>query len=261
MLFIAVLIVIGSVLTDRFARSTNFLNIYEQSTDLALVSLGQTLTILTGGIDLSVGSQISLLSVLTSGLINGDGSLVLPVCAGVIALGVLIGVVNGLGVVFLRIHPLIVTLGMGAVLQGVALLYALGPAGSTPDGFDALAYSRVGGLSVSATITVLLYLLVAFLMRRTATGRAIYATGDEPAAAVLLGLPVRRVTVLVYALCGFSVRSRRFISSRASAPDSLTRAPTTRWNPSRPWWSVGQCSAEGAAASSARCWVPIFCPS
>jgi ribose transport system permease protein len=202
-LFIAVLIVIGSVLTDRFARSTNFLNIYEQSTDLALVSLGQTLTILTGGIDLSVGSQISLLSVLTSGLINGDGSLVLPVCAGVIALGVLIGVVNGLGVVFLRIHPLIVTLGMGAVLQGVALLYALGPAGSTPDGFDALAYSRVGGLSVSATITVLLYLLVAFLMRRTATGRAIYATGDEPAAAVLLGLPVRRVTVLVYALCGF----------------------------------------------------------
>jgi ribose transport system permease protein len=88
-LFIAVLIVIGSVLTDRFARSANFLNIYEQSTDLALVSLGQTLTVLTGGIDLSVGSQISLLSVLTSGLINGDGSMVLPVCAGVIVLGVL----------------------------------------------------------------------------------------------------------------------------------------------------------------------------
>jgi ribose transport system permease protein len=201
-LFIIVLIVIGSSITDRFARSANFLNIYEQSTDLALVSLGQTLTILTGGIDLSVGSMISLLSVLTSGLINSDQSMVLPVCAGVILLGLVIGAINGLGVVFLRIHPLIVTLGMGAVLQGSALLYANGPAGGTPDGFDSLAYGRVGGISIGATITLVLYLIAAFLMRRTSTGRAIYAVGDEPAAAVLLGLPVRRVTVLVYAVSG-----------------------------------------------------------
>jgi ribose transport system permease protein len=202
-LFIIVLIVVGSTITDRFARGENFLNIYEQSTDLALVSLGQTLTILTGGIDLSVGSMISLLSTLTSGLINSDQSMVLPVCAGIILLGLAIGAINCLGVVFLKIHPLIVTLGMGAVLQGVVLLYARGPAGGTPDGFDFLAYGRIYDVSFGATITIVLYLIVALLMRKTATGRAIYAVGDEPAAAVLLGLPVRRVTVLVYALSGF----------------------------------------------------------
>ena len=70
--------ILGCTVTNRFGTTRNILNIYEQSTDLALVSLGQTLAVLTGGIDLSVGSMISLLSVLTSGLINSNGDLVIP---------------------------------------------------------------------------------------------------------------------------------------------------------------------------------------
>src|ERR1700744_4091408 len=125
--------ILGCLVTDRFGTTRNILNIYEQSTDLALVSLGQTLAVLTGGIDLSVGSMISLLSVLTSGVINSNGDLVIPVCAGVILLGLVIGIINGLGIVVLRVHPLIVTLGMGAILQGAALLYTLAPVGGVPD--------------------------------------------------------------------------------------------------------------------------------
>ena len=195
--------ILGCAITDRFGTSRNILNIYEQSTDLALVSLGQTLAVLTGGIDLSVGSMISLLSVLTSGVINSNGDLVIPVCAGVIVLGLVIGIINGLGIVVLRVHPLIVTLGMGAILQGAALLYTLAPVGGVPDGFDYLAYGRVFDISVGATICVGIYLLASLLLRRTATGRNIYAIGDDRPAAVLLGLPVRRTIVLVYALSGF----------------------------------------------------------
>src|SRR6266404_7337940 len=76
----------GAALTDRFLSLGNIVNVYEQSTDLALVSLGQTLAILTGGIDLSVGSLISLTSCLTSGLINGDPNRVMPVVLAVLAL-------------------------------------------------------------------------------------------------------------------------------------------------------------------------------
>jgi ribose transport system permease protein len=202
LLLILAIVILGCVGTSRFGTLDNLFNIYEQSTDLALVSLGQTLAVLTGGIDLSVGSMISLLSVLTSGLIDSNGDLVLPVCAGVILLGLAIGFVNGLGIVLLRVHPLIVTLGMGAILQGAALLYTLSPVGGVPDGFDFLAYGRVWNISVGASIVVLVYLLASLLMRRTATGRYIYAIGDDRPAAALLGLPVRWTTLLVYMLSG-----------------------------------------------------------
>src|SRR5271167_3000199 len=86
LVLIAVLLIVGVSMSDRFGTARNLWNVYEQSTGLALVSLGQTLVILTGGIDLSVGSMISLLSGLISGSIDGDGALVLPVLAGVIVL-------------------------------------------------------------------------------------------------------------------------------------------------------------------------------
>ena len=198
------LFVLGASVSDRFATTGNMLNVYEQSAGLALVSLGQTLTILTGGIDLSVGSVISLLSMLTSGLIAGDEAMVLPVVAGVLVLGALIGAANGVTIVATGVHPLIVTLGTGAIVQGVALLYGLGPVGSVPISFDAFAYGTFpGGISIGATVALALFLLVSFFLNNTRTGRRIYAIGDDPHAADLMGLPRRRILVGVYAASGF----------------------------------------------------------
>lgn len=199
-----ILVIIGVAVSDRFGTSRNMLNVYEQSTGLALVSLGQTLAVLTGGIDLSVGSVISLTSMLTSGLINGDQAMVLPVIAGVLALGIVIGAVNGGIIIVTGVHPLIVTLGTGAILQGIALLYGLGPIGKVPKEFDYFAYGRLpGGLSVGATFAVVLFILVGFLLARTRTGRYIYAVGDDPHAATLMGLPKSRIIMLVYMSVGF----------------------------------------------------------
>jgi ribose transport system permease protein len=202
-LLIGAIYCIGALLADRFLSLGNILNVYEQSTDLALVSIGQTLTILTGGIDLSVGSLISLVSCLTSGLINGDPDRVIPVAAAVLTLGALVGIVNAGLVVGLRVHPLIVTLGTGAILQGVALLYALGPVGKVPRSFTFLAYGRVAGFPLGATIAVLLCVLVALLLRYIPLGRQIYAVGDDDNAARLAGLPRTRILILVYGCSGF----------------------------------------------------------
>jgi ribose transport system permease protein len=177
--------------------------VYEQSTDLALVSIGQTLTILTGGIDLSVGSLISLTSCLASGLINGDPDRVLPVAALVLALGTCVGLLNAALVIGLRVHPLIVTLGMGAVLQGVTLLYAMGPVGKVPPNFNFLAYGRIADLPLGATIAAMLCILVALLLRYLPLGRQIYAVGDDDNAARLTGLPRTRVLMFVYGCSGF----------------------------------------------------------
>jgi len=194
---------IGAAVSDRFLTFNNFLNVFEQTTDLALVSIGQTLTILSGGIDLSVGSLISLTACLTSGLINNSPDRVVPVVLVVLAVGMLVGFVNAGLVVALRVHPLIVTLGMGAVLQGVTLLYALGPIGRVPRGFNFLAYGRMYGLPLGATIAVLLCLLIALLLRYFPLGRQIYALGDDANSARLVGLRRTRILMLVYGTSGF----------------------------------------------------------
>ena len=117
------LLLFGMSLNRRFFTAVNLLNVLEQSVSLSLVSLGQTLTILSAGIDLSVGSLISLLSVLTSGLIDGKLDNVLEVSILIFLIGGMIGVVNAIIIIKSKVHPLIVTLGMGAVIQGVTLIY------------------------------------------------------------------------------------------------------------------------------------------
>lgn len=201
---IALLLVVGRTASDRFGTSRNLLNVYEQSAALVPVSVGQTIVVLTGGIDLSVGSAISLLSELTSGLIDGRGSLMVPVAVGVVLLGLLIGAVNGACVVLLRVHPLVVTLGTGAALQGLTLLYSSRPPGRLPDSFSEIAYGRVAGIPIGASLGVLLVVLTALALHSTRLGRYVYAIGGSEPAARALGLPRNRVLPLVYALCGAS---------------------------------------------------------
>jgi ribose transport system permease protein len=232
-LLLIVLLIVGAALSDRFRTIGNLLNVYEQSTGLGLVSLGQTLTILTGGIDLSVGSLISLLICLIAGILDGDPTYLYPVLAGALLLGTLIGAVNGLAIVLLGVHPLIITLGMGAILQGVTLLYALGPVGSVPDGFDTLAYGTFGNVPAAATVTVGVFIIVALLLHYTRTGRYIYAVGDDPSAARLMGLPRSQIIVLVYAAAGFFAAvtaiylAARFGSGQPYAGSNYTLASIT----------------------------------
>lgn len=100
-------------------------------------------------------------------------------------------------------HPLIVTLGMGATLQGVTLFYAMGPVGKVPRNFTYLAYGRVAGLPLGATIAVLFCFLVALFLRYLPLGRQIYAVGDDDNAARLAGSPRTRVLTFVYGCSGF----------------------------------------------------------
>lgn len=197
------LMITGTVISDRFRTLPNAVNILEQSTALGLVSLGQTLVVLTGGIDLSLGSLVSLASVLLSGLTNGDPSMMYVAIALVLLLGIAIGLINASIYIWLKIHPLIVTLGMGAVLQGITLLYTQGPIGKMPRGFDDLAYGRVYGMPIGAVTVILLFLVMAWFLRNVPFGRYIYATGDDAEAAKLLGLPRKRVLFFAYGFCGF----------------------------------------------------------
>ncbi|MFM0381305.1 ABC transporter permease [Paraburkholderia strydomiana] len=195
---LVLLLIAGAYASDRFATVGNLLNVHQQATGLALVALGQTLAILTGGIDLSVGSLISASATLTSGLADNPHGGWTSAIVVVLLLSAVVGLINGGLVLRLKVHPLIVTLGMGAVLQGGILYYSLGPAGNVPDGFDSIAYGRFVNIPVTATIVVLLYFALSFFMRRTRLGHYIYMVGDDEHAANLTGVPKARVILFVY---------------------------------------------------------------
>lgn len=199
---ILVLTIFGMIVSDRFGTTSNAVNILEQSTALALVSLGQTLVIITGGIDLSVGSMVSLASVLLSGITNGDPVMMWVAIGVILALGIVVGLINAGASFYLGVHPLVVTLGMGAILQGVTLLYTQAPIGKMPKGYDELAYGRVLGLPIGAVFTIAAFVLTAIFLRKVPLGRYIYATGDDATGAALMGLPRRKVLFVVYAFCG-----------------------------------------------------------
>jgi ribose transport system permease protein len=198
------LFVTGMVLADRFGTANNVSNIYRYSAPLLFASLGQTLVILTGGIDLSIGSIISIAAVLTSGQIDGKPELVIPVILGVLLLGLLIGLLNGFLVNVLKVHPLIITLGMSAILQGVALLYSMNPVGSVPPDFEDFAFGTIVGLPFGALVATLLLIFVALALKYTRTGRQFYAVGANRVSAQLAGLSVNRVTLIAFTFSGFT---------------------------------------------------------
>lgn len=214
---IACLTVAGVLLSDRFGTLRNFSNLFGQAAFLAIIAIGQTLPVLSRGIDLSIGSVIAFAAVLTSGLIDNDPSMMLPVTALVLVLGVAVGMVNATASHFLKVHPLIITLGMAAVLRGVMLVYSDTPVGGTPEDYATFAMGRImleeegltidiwsgSGLSLAGVFCLLLYLLVYFFLKRTRSGRNIYAVGGDPDAARLSGISVYRTLLVTYGFSGF----------------------------------------------------------
>ena len=221
-------VAVGLSVEQRYGSPNNLANVLEQSTALAIVALGQMLVVAAGGIDLSVGALIGLGAVLTSGLIQGDPSKVWLVSFGVVALTTLVGAVNGLVIVWSRVHPLVVTLGTAAIATAVAQLYSLGPAGSVPDGFSGIAYARVAGVPASTVAMLATYVAVGWWLRSSVAGRHIVAVGDDVRAARLIGLPVHRLTMATYAASGFFCGlASLYLVSRFGVGQPLTGAEYT----------------------------------
>lgn len=191
---------------ERFLTEENLTNVLRQQSMLGLVALGMTFVILTGGIDLSVGSLVAVAAVAAASL-AGQGVLV-ALLAG-IGFATALGLVNGLVIAKARIQPFIVTLAMMIAARGLALVYTGEKTVSVPrgaEGFSELGRGRVdlGVFSVPYPVLILLaaYAVAWVVLNYTRFGRHTYALGDSEEASRLLGLNVGRVTVGVYALSG-----------------------------------------------------------
>lgn len=187
----------------RFGTPDNFVSIAVAAAPFALIALGQTLVILTGGIDLSVGSVIALSAMTAAVVVKGHPDRVW-LCVLVAALvGLLAGAINGALVSRLNVPPFIATLGMLTLAAGLAYVVGDGaPINGLPAEFGAIANTSVVGLTIPVIVMIVGILVLALVMSRSAYGMRIYAVGGNRVAAEIAGVKVRRVLLSVYALSG-----------------------------------------------------------
>jgi ribose transport system permease protein len=183
----------------RFWSAGNLSNVLTATVVLGLAALGQHLIVLSGGIDLSVGSLATLTCLLTAVLLNGYPIRTVPVVIGMLLLGLAVGAVHGLLVAVARIPAFIVTLATSFMLQGAAFLVSTRPAGQVTSALATVGLQRVGPFPVALAVLAVAVGVVAFLLRGTVFGRNLLAVGGDAPAARANGVPVERTLVQAYA--------------------------------------------------------------
>jgi ribose transport system permease protein len=205
-LLILILLVISvSAVTPSFYSPINLGNILAQVAVIATVAVGQHVVILTRGIDLSVGANLALATVM-GGLTYRVADSALAVALAIVGAATLVGLANGLAYVYGRLpHPFIITLATLSICRGLALQLSVGHTTmrGMPDGINLLGDSSFWVIPNSFYVVAATVALVAVLAKKIVWGRWIYAVGGSPNAAVGMGIPIRGVLVSVYALSGF----------------------------------------------------------
>jgi len=198
LIFIAVLI----LTTNDFLTLTNLDNLIRQVAVFAILSVGQLFVILTGGIDLSVGSILGLSGGVTALLLASGVPIPITILAGLGA-GLAVGLVNGMLVTRLKLPPFIATLGMLGVARGLVLLLTSAKTiAPLPDAFNNIANGFILGLPSLFWILVLVTIVAAFVLGRSVFGRYVYAVGSNAESARLSGVPVNLVLLAVYSISG-----------------------------------------------------------
>lgn len=204
-LLILVLLILGiSLLTPNFLKLGNIGNILAQTAVIAIVALGQQLVILTRGIDLSVGANLALATVV-GGLVYRWADSSVLVIAAMLASGALVGFINGAVYVFGRLpHPFIITLATLSICRGLALELSVNHTTmrGMPSGVTFLGESSLLGVPNSFYIVLGVALIVLVMTKSMVWGRWTYAVGGNPKAAVEMGIPVKWVLVSTYVIAG-----------------------------------------------------------
>jgi ribose transport system permease protein len=197
--------VIMSIVSDRFFTTSNIYNIVAQSAVVGIAAVGGTLIIITGGIDLSVGSSLGMSGIFAAlAMQSGQGAVVGIIVA--VAVSVLVGMFNGASVTLLKLAPFIVTLAVLGMARGLTLQVSQGQSiYNLPTGFTALGGGTIAGVPISAIVTVIAFILGHILLTKTTFGHRVFAVGGNREAARLSGINVNRVTFFVYAIAGVCV--------------------------------------------------------
>ncbi|MDF2889379.1 MAG: inner-rane translocator [Lacrimispora sp.] len=202
-LILLIICLFAAFLSKSFLTISNLFNVFKQVTVAGIIGCGMTFVILTGGIDLSVGSILGLSGVVASGVLASTGNTFLAVTTAV-AIGTVCGAANGFFISQCGIPPFIATLGTMTLLRGCVLIYTKGsPIPVKSEVYKFIGKGSVIGVPVPVIILILLFLAAHYILTQTRFGRSIYALGGNREAARLSGISVKRTEWIAYIMNGF----------------------------------------------------------
>lgn len=194
------LLMAAQMISPGYLKPTHVAGILRLASFMGIAAIGQNLTILTGGIDLSIANTITFANVIAAQIMMGRNENMPAAIAAVLAVGIAVGLMNGAGIHWLKIPPFIMTLGVGTVIQGIFLIYTKGaPKGNAAPLLKAICgQSLVGIVSGIVLIWALMAVIAILVLKKTPYGRKLYSVGINEQAARFSGIHTGRVTFSVY---------------------------------------------------------------
>lgn len=198
-----------------FLTVSNIVSMLQRSVALGIVSAGQTVAILAGSLDLSVSYLISLSSLVAAEVMDGQAGNMIPGILAVVGLGVIVGLGNGIVITKLRVNAFIATLGTGLIIKGYMDNRYNGPAGSIPESFEDLGYTRFGFLPVSVLLLAAVVVVIYLLLRYSRFGFRLYAVGGDEEVSRLSGVRTHRTIIAAHVVCSIcAALTGLFLASR-----------------------------------------------
>ena len=202
--FLIGILILAAVVSPKFFQTRNLFNILRQASALGVLAIGQTVVVVSGGIDLAVAAVMQLAGVTIAEMTKGENTFVWVALPTVLLAGALIGLGNGLLVAKRKVQPFISTLFVGLLVTGLRLLVTRAtPSGILPPFIRVLGSASLGPVPNALIIFGITALVVSVILVRTTWGRRIFAVGGNIRAAALNGINVDRITILSYVICGF----------------------------------------------------------
>jgi ribose transport system permease protein len=229
--FILVLVVLGSISSDRFLTASNMVNVMRQSIVLGLIAIGQTAVLLTGGMDISqemVARLVGLVIATIFAAYDSNPALILPLVLLGVGMGVTLGGLNGLLITRTHAVPFIITFGVSFILRGINLAISTTPIRGIPDAYLKVYDTKIGIVPVNVIAMALIWLAVWTFTTRSRLGRRIYAVGGSERIAQLSAIRVRRTVVWAYVISSlFAALAGLFLLSRTGVGDPSAAAGMT----------------------------------
>jgi len=216
-----IIILIAGILKPGFLTTKHLITIVHDTSILGISAIGQSIVILTGGIDLSVGATMLVADAVGAYLLGGQNRIIpILIC---LALGLIIGAMNGAGIAFLRIPPFIMTLGMMALLTGGIFIFARTSGFASPI-LRYLSIEKLGHIPFLVIIWIFLTIIMTIIMRLTVFGREVYAIGSNPIASYHSGVKNKKIIFFVYVISGlFSAIAGLFLLGYTGVPELTYR--------------------------------------
>lgn len=211
---------VGMVSSPTFSHPHNLGNIIRQVTALGVVSVGQTLLMISGGVDLSVSAVITLVVLVGASVMKAQEAMIGPAVVAGLAIGVAMGLLNAFAAINLHVQPFIATLGTMAIGRGIALAYTKVPVGRVARSYLFLSQGNILGIPVALYLLVTALGLAIFLLRRTKLGTYFYAVGGNEDVARAAGISVNRTRLISYLICSLTAAvSGLYLLSRMGVGD------------------------------------------